>query len=287
MTTPLILSPPPLIFQEPESLTILIHAASKIGKSSTAATAPLPILVLDVEGSWKFIPARKRYWNPMNEAPPVYDGSWDVCVVNVHEWQTVPMVYRWITSYPTAFTTVCIDSVTELQRRCKQNLKGTEAMRIQDWGVLLSQMDATIRGFRDLTLMPGLPVRCCIFVAETRQGSDGKWKPFMQGQIEVALPYWVDIAGYLYPDYEVDPNGQATAEVRRLLIHPHPQYEAGERVQGRLGQVVTITKPPTGQVGTSIIDMMIALYGTRTEPTPQYAAALPRAQPAALTQYVA
>lgn len=292
MTAPLVLAPPPIIFEEPESLTILIHAASKIGKSSTASTAPLPILVMDVEGSWKFIPARKKYWNPLNEPPPTYDGTWDVCVVNVHEWQTVPMVYRWITSYPTAFTTVCIDSVTELQRRCKQNLKGTEAMKIQDWGVLLSQMDTTIRGFRDLTLIPGLPVRCCIFVAETRQGGNGKWTPFMQGQIEVALPYWVDICGFLYPDYDADPNGQATEEVRRLLIHPHPQYEAGERVQGRLGQVVTIRKPPIGRVGTSVIDMMIELYGPRAGSpiltvVPNGQLTAPQGSPAAIQQYSA
>lgn len=205
--------------------------------------------------------------------PPTYDGTWDVCIVNVHEWQTVPMVYNWVTQYPTAFTTFCMDSVTETQRRCKQNLKGTEALKIQDWGVLLSQMDATIRGFRDLTLMSGLPFRCAVFVAETRQGGDGKWKPFMQGQIEVALPYWVDICGYLYPDNEVDANGQATQEVRRLLIHPHPQYEAGERVQGRLGTVVTIPKPPMGYVGNDVTNMMLALYGPRAvTPPPQPAA---------------
>lgn len=265
MTVPAVVQPvaPPIIFEEPESLSLLVHAGSKVGKSSLASSGPSPTLVLDAEGSWKFIPARKRYWNPLTGPPPVYDGTWEVCIVNVHEWQVVPMVYNWITGYPTSFTTFVMDSVTEVQRRCKQNLKGTDAMKIQDWGVLLSQMDATIRGFRDLTLMPGIPIRCCIFVAETRQGSDGKWKPFMQGQIEVALPYWVDICGYLYPDYEVDANGQATQEVRRLLIHPHAQYEAGERVQGRLGQVVTIPRPPVGQVGTAVTDMMLALYGPR------------------------
>ena len=37
------------------SLSVLIHAAAKVGKSTLSSTAPPPILVLDVEGSWKFI----------------------------------------------------------------------------------------------------------------------------------------------------------------------------------------------------------------------------------------
>jgi len=250
----------PQLFAPHETLSILVHAASKVGKSTLSSTAPQPILVLDVEGSWKFIPLRKVYWDPRVSAPPVYDGSWDVCLVNVREWDTIQLAYRWLTQYVTPFVTVVIDSITEVQRRCKANMKGTEALKIQDWGVLLSIMDSTIRGFRDLTLIPTLNVRCVVFIAETRQ-ENGKWRPFMQGQISVSMPYWVDICGYLFPDFELDANGQPTREVRKLLISPHPQYESGERVQGRLGGVVTIPKPPLDAVGRDVENMMHRVYG--------------------------
>lgn len=249
-------------FESHQRMSVLIHAGSKLGKSTLSGTAPKPILVLDAEGSWRFISVRKVYWDPDVGPPPTYDGTWDACVVQVQRWDTVENVYRWITQYQTPFVSVVIDSITELQRRLKQNLVGTEAMKIQDWGVLLAKMDDKIRGFRDLTLIQQINVRCVVFIAETRQRhNDNKWVPFMQGQIGVALPYWMDLVGYLYPDWERDENGQPTREVRRLWISPHPEYEAGERVQGRLGQFVTIERPAVGTSNTDIEDWMKVIFG--------------------------
>src|SRR5690606_18621080 len=123
----------------------------------------------------------------------------------------------------------------------------TEQMRIQDWGVLLSYMDNIIRGFRDLTLIDELSVRCVVFIAETRQNSSGKWRPYMQGQIEVSLPYWVDGCGYLYVTSELGANGPLNGHIsRNLLVSRHaPQFEAGERVQGGLGTVAKNPHRPT------------------------------------------
>lgn len=255
------------VFDVNHRLSVLIHAGSKLGKSTLSGTAPKPILVLDAEGSWRFIPIRKTYWDPDLSAPPEQDGTWDACVVNVQRWETVENVYRWITQYQTPFTSVVLDSITELQRRLKQKLVGTEAMKMQDWGVLLAKMDDKIRSFRDLTLLPNINVRCVVFVAETRQrNGDNKWIPYMQGQITTALPYWVDICGYMYPDWEYDENGQPTREVRRLWISPHPEYEAGERVQGLLGQYVTIQRPAPGTSGSDIEDWMRAIFGVTVAP---------------------
>lgn len=215
-----------------ETLSVLVHAAAKVGKSTLSSTAPPPVLVLDAEGSWKFIPVRKKHWDPMSEPIPRYDGTWEACVVTITQWAQVEMIYRHLTQAQHDFVSVVIDSITEIQRRLKSNLKGTEAMQIQDWGQLLTKMDSTIRQFRDLTLLP-IPVRCVVMIAETRESS-GKWKPYMQGQIGVSLPYLVDICGYLYVAMAPDENGQPTKKVRKLWIGPHPQFESGERVQGTL-----------------------------------------------------
>lgn len=247
-------------FEPHQRLSILIHGASKIGKSTLTGTAPKPVLVVDAEGSWRFIPVRKVYWDPTTGGPPEYDGTWDACIVELRDWQTLQLVYNWVAQYITPFTSIVIDSITEIQRRCKSNLKGTEAMKIADWGVLLTQMDSIIRGFRDLALVPQLNVRCIVFVAETRQSQSGKWIPYLQGQISVSLPYWMDICGYLYPDWERDSNGQPTEEVRRLWITPHQQYEAGERVQGKLGGCITIPKPSIGVSNDDIERWMNVIF---------------------------
>jgi hypothetical protein len=245
------------------TLSILIHAPAKVGKSTLTSTAPLPMCVLDAEGGWEFIKRRgykggqllrKKEWNPLTEPPPRWDDTWDVCVVLIDSWLTLQTAYTHLTQSPHDFATIVLDSITEVQRRCKANLAGTKQMQIQDWGTLLNQMDAVIRGFRDLKLLPNSIV-CVIFVAETRQ-ENGKWRPYMQGQISVSLPYWVDICGYLYAEAVPDPsdvNGQATINMRRLLIGSHPQFESGERVQGALPDVIT---------NPSITDMMTQIFNT-------------------------
>jgi len=231
------------------TLSMLVHAPSKTGKTTLAATAPGPTVVLDAEGGWKWIagalnpntgePYRRVDWNP-TEAPPGADGSWDFCVVTVRNWETVQTAYTWLASPNHGFTSFVMDSVTEIQRRCKANLRGTEAMKIQDWGTLLTQMDNTIRGFRDLTLTPDNPIKVAIFVAESKQAQTGKVVPSMQGQIGNSLPYWMDVVGYLYAEQEADENGQPHGpKVRKLLVAQNDSFEAGERVQGRIGPIVT------------------------------------------------
>lgn len=251
-----------------EGLSLLVHAHSKAGKSTLTSTAPLPLLVVDAEGSWRFIkrrgftgaPLRVEQWNPMLQSPPRHNatpenplGDWDVIHVTVRDWATIRRVYDRITQEVHDFVTVVIDSISEVQRRCKANIAGTEQMQMQQWGELLTAMDTLIRGYRDLNLSAG-PVKCVVFVAETRL-SNGKWRPYMQGQIDVSLPYWVDVCGYLYVEDVPDPTSPVaggTRKVRKLMVGPHPQYESGERVQGALPH--TVEDP-------NISDMMCTIFG--------------------------
>lgn len=227
------------------TLSMLIHAPSKTGKSTLSSTAPAPVLVLDAEGGWRFInevgyrsgvPLRKIYWDPMTQSPPECDGTWEVCIVSVRNWAILQQVYQWLSSTPHCFKSLVLDSITEAQRRCKENINGSGQMQIQDWGRLLMEMDKLIRGFRDLILLPN-NIRVAVFLAETREDK-GKHRPYMQGQIATSLPYWMDVVGYLFVDAINDEHGQPTVKIRRLLVGPDPSYESGERVQGRLGHVV-------------------------------------------------
>lgn len=239
-----------------DTLSILVHAPSKEGKSTLGSTLPAPILVLDVEGSWRFIRRvgfctrgihntdackcpmlRSIDWDPNVAAPPRHDGTWEVCRVTVREWRTLTNTYNWLTQAPHDFVSLSFDSITEAQRRLKGNLRGLDQMRMQDWGDLLVQMDKLIRDFRDLVLLPSTTMRVVMFVAETRF-SDGKWRPYMQGAIGNSLPYWLDIVGYLFTEFTPDENNQNTVQTKKLWIGRHAQFEAGERVQGLLGDVV-------------------------------------------------
>jgi hypothetical protein len=257
------------------TLSILVHAASKEGKSTLGSTMPPPICVLDVEGSWRFIRRagycvqgihntekctcdvrRSIEWDPNQGPPPRWDGSWEICHVTVREWRTLTNAYNWLTQAPHDFTSLCFDSITEAQRRLKANLRGLEQMRMQDWGDLLVQMDKLIRDYRDLVLLPSTTMRVVMFIAETKN-INGKWRPYMQGAIGDSLPYWLDIVGYLYTEYVPDENNQNTVEVKKLWIGKHPQFEAGERVQGMLGNVVE--RP-------NVADMLARIFGDVPSP---------------------
>jgi hypothetical protein len=126
-----------------------------------------------------------------------------------------------------------------------------EQMRIQDWGDLLARMDKLIRDFRDLVLLASNPTEVVVFVAET-ENKDGKWRPAMQGQIGRALPYWVDVVGYLFSIKVNDANGQPTIKQLNLLVGGDPNFECGERVQGALGDLVT---------GPNIQEMLVRIFG--------------------------
>ena len=239
-------------------LSLLVHGASKAGKSTLTSTCPLPILVLDAEGSWKFIreagfrsgvKLRKTYWDT-NQPPPRYDGTWDVCIVSIHNWGIVRQVYSWLTQTEHDFVSIVLDSITELQRRLKQNISSDGMIKGYDgWGQLLVQMDGLIRSMRDLTIAPG-PVRCTVFIAETKEVS-GKWRPHMQGAISTSLPYWVDICGYLYQTRAADADGNLTVKVVNLFVGSHESFESGERVAGLL---------PDNIVNPSISDIMATIY---------------------------
>ena len=228
-------------------LSTVIHAESGVGKSWLADTAPAPRLILDAEGGSKFTPSQpKVYWDPMREEPPL---GQETVIVFVRDFNTMLRSYEWLNSGRHDFQSVGLDSVTELQKRCKdaiRALEGMGGMRIQDWGTLLDDMELLIRQFRDLWQHPIKPVPVTTFITTTKMDDKGTYRPHVQGALNLSLPYFVDIVGYLYV---------ATTDVgsleRRLLVQPAPGFIAKDRTD-RLGYEV---------VNPSIADMLDTIYG--------------------------
>lgn len=224
------------------SLSTLIYGDTKIGKTTLLATAPRPLL-FDADGKAQFLPrseflaqqfghvCRVHWWDPLREPPPRWDDSFDVCAVHVVNAQQVKMGYVHLTQSPHDFMSVGLDSVSEIQRLCRQDNFGREQMRIQDWGTLLTDMSFVIRDFRSLRDHPQYPVPVLVLSAEAREFA-GKAHPYMQGQISVSMPYWLDLVGYLMIDRALDAQGQPTLTVRRLQLLPDPRWIAGDNVGG-------------------------------------------------------
>lgn len=230
------------------SLSILVHGESKVGKSWLGDTTPAPRLILDAEGGSRFTPSKKTYWDPKHQQPPEKTDDWDTCIVFVKDYETVVSAFNWLNQGEHPFKSVVLDSISEIQQRCVDDIAGVDIMKIQDWGTLLRKVSDTVRKFRDLTTHPTRPMEAVVLIAMTRN-IEGKWRPHMQGQIMTTMPYYMDVTGYLY--LENDDSGHA---IRKMLVQPHAQFEAGERVGGRLGAVVT---------SPNVENMLEAVYGPR------------------------
>lgn len=221
------------------SLTIMVYGESKVGKSTFAVTAPYPRLMLDVEGGHRFLPINVKYWDPMREEPPEADGTWDTCVVPVREYDSVMKTYQWLQLGRHQFKSLIIDSVSELQVKCLENIAGTNQMTQQQWGELLRHMGGLLRDLRDLTMHPTAPLEAIVLTAMARAGQDGRYRPYLQGQLAIQAPYFYDILGAITVESFPNPDPtQPPYQARRMYVERTNQYEAGERVQGRLGKIV-------------------------------------------------
>ena len=268
---------------------MLVHGHSKVGKTTFAATAPYPRLLLDVESASRFLPIVRKVWNPALEEPPVADGTWDTCVVYVRDYQTVTQVYAWLQSGKHQFKSVILDSISELQVRLKEQIAGRGQLQTQQWGEVLTALAGLMRDFRDLTMHATNPLEAIVLTAMTQQ-KDGIWRPYLQGQLATVIPYFWDVTGYLYVD-QVQPEDPTAApvETRRMLTRKHPLFEAGERVQGRVPPVVDNPRIDTMLdmiFGPAVLDVPPAPEApVATEAAPQEDPWATTAQPEELPQY--
>lgn len=242
------------------SLSMMIHGPSKAGKSTLAVTAPYPRLLLDAEHGHRFLNIRIKYWDPNLDNPPIPDGTWDTCVVVVRNYETVQRVYAWLNSGAHQFKSFIMDSVSEIQTQCLETIAGRGQVQVQQWGELLRHMTGLMRDLRDLTMHPTNPLSAVVLTAMTTQ-KDGKWRPYLQGQSATSAPYYWDITGYITAEEYPNPDPSQPAYVaRRLYIGPSNDHVSGQRVDGRLGDIVE-------QNDLNIEQMINRIYGIRKDAT--------------------
>lgn len=241
-----------------QTLAAVIHGESGAGKSYFGSTAPGPRLILDAEGGSRFIKANKRKvsWNPMTEEPPAADGTWDACFVEVLDWQSFYAAYQWLASGRHGFKSVIIDSITEVQKRLVDDVAGVDQPTLQDWGTIGRQLEDMIRKFRDLTRHQTVPVNV-VFLALAHL-RDGETRPFLKGQLELSLPAFVDVVGYLYAEASAEAQ-DAGKLLRRMLIEPHNKIIAKDRT----GALVEKYGPVVNDANfTEWLDILEAEFGS-------------------------
>lgn len=233
-----------------QSLTLLIHGESGVGKSWLAETAPGPRLMLDTEGRAVHLKHPKIWWDPRSEQLPAQfeDGSPittdTTIVVNIRDYNEFARAYEWLASGQHYFQSVIIDSLTELQQRCLDNIAGIDKVTTPEWGDLLRQMEKLIRDFRDLRTHPIKPLPVLAVICGTEEKS-GKFRPMLQGKLSMKLAYHFDTVGFLTKVY--DPNTQSISRV--LAIDEYGPFIAKDNTDDlRRAYGMSITDPNIEQM---------------------------------------
>ena len=254
------------------SMSFVIHADTKVGKSTLANTAPAPRLLIDAEAAYRYLPGKKIFWDPLQEpmpilgqgrtdpqvGTPVYSWDWETCVVIVHTYSHMKQAAELLRYYAHPFVSVNIDSISEIQTRLKDQITNfTGQMDRDKWGQLLNDMTLLVRGLRDLTEHPNTPLQSLCLTAMTDLRG-GKWRPFLEGALKTRMPYWLDVLGYMYVADLPNPDPTQMPQTMRVLaVEPGPTYEAGNRIQ----ETEFSHKLPALIGNPTIPDMITAVFG--------------------------
>jgi len=234
------------------TLTALIHGPSGVGKSWLSDTAPKPLLALDLEGRARYTPnvrgQEKVYWNPVAGPPPRFDGTWDTCIAAVPDYNTLNLVYQYLRGGRTYhdFISCRLDSLMEAQKRCiDMQVPGTAALERDHYSILLRELEALVRKYRDLTLIPENGIKTMLFITGS---NDETRKPLLVGALREQLPYYLDVVGYMFK--EATPEG---VWMRKLLVDELPGFVAKDGtnlLKGHYGPILSLpdTTPPTQYV---------------------------------------
>tara|TARA_R100001510_G_C7654748_1_gene213551 strand:- start:834 stop:1529 length:696 start_codon:yes stop_codon:yes gene_type:complete len=165
----------------------LVYGDSGAGKSFLAVTAPKPLVLL----------------TEPNGQTSIMHSNPNADLLHISSVKLLGDVLNSITNEPAQwaqYDTIVIDSLTEVQRLCKDDLtnKGRHPMKLQDWGKLADYMRRFIRALRQV---PKHIV--CLALLETtfEEGSGTRHlRPAFDGKkTSGEIAQFFNFVGFLYP----------------------------------------------------------------------------------------
>lgn len=227
------------------SLSILTHGQAGSGKTTLSLTGPKPLLFLDAETASRFIPKeyRKIKWEPTKDKnAPVPDGTWDICVVKIKDWNVLQDTVQILSTHRHQFKSVVIDSVSEVLIKAKQSIKGDQVFKIQDWGQLSAKMGSFLRTLRDITADEDSSIEILDIISATKDFNVGtednphmEKRPLLEGAVKDTIQYLYDIIAYIeLNEVPVNPAnpGHGMRKQQRIFTGSDPHISAKSRPPG-------------------------------------------------------
>lgn len=209
---------------------MLIYGVSGVGKTTLCATAPQPIILSAEAG----LLSLRKFQIPVIEIRTVDD------LTEAHRWCQQAAEAR-------QFSTVCIDSITEIGEVVLANAKRQVKDPRQAYGELIEKMMTTIKAFRDLQ---GKHIYMAAKAEPVKDEMTGvvRYMASMPGsKLGPQLPYLFDEVFRL--GINKTPQGE---QYRFLQTQPDLQYDAKDRS----GALDPIEPPDLNHVVSKILGAM-------------------------------
>lgn len=177
---------------EEHGVKMLIHAGSGAGKTMLCATAPRPVVISAEAGLLSL--SKRNIERVYGVAVPHI--SYEIHVIQVTTVDQLIEAFNWfanpLNKVREHFSTICLDSITEIAEVVLANAKATASDPRQAYGTLIERMLDVIKKFRDL---PGFHVYFSAKMEPAKDETSGitRFGPMMPGKaLGPQLPYLFD-----------------------------------------------------------------------------------------------
>lgn len=206
-----------------QGVKMLGYSGSGAGKTVLCATLPRPVIISAESGLLSL--QRKNLERIYGVNNP--HVSYDTPVMEVKTLPQLMEAYQFLASPQGRqhFSSIAMDSSTELAEVFLSNLKKTKTDMRQAYGEVIEQVIAMVRNFRDL---PGYHFYASAKMeyAKDDVGGGMKFMPMMPGsKLGNQLPYFFDEVFYL----GITPKDAQGRSWRYLQTQPDTQYVAKDR----------------------------------------------------------
>lgn len=241
VTKPNILERARPVSEVPQHTTMLIYGESGTGKTVFAASAPKPLLILDLKEAGTESIAQVE----------------DAEVLEIVSWDEFEEAY-WALEKDTRYETIVLDQISALQQiaiakhREENEMEPEDFFSKRDWGHISGKMITWLSNYRNLGVEKGKNI---IFLAHQRQfgGEDESGEDQIAPSIEARLSPSVvsfingavSVIGNTFIRENIDKATKERTVEYRMRVGPHAYYRAKIRTPPGSVEIPDSIKDPT------------------------------------------